>query len=555
MLPNFIAGLAPNSAAVESGLGPVTPPPVSAPPPAPMAPAPASHPSGLDRTAAVLKQLLPALLSAIAAKKGGALAGNAVLQGFAQDAEAKRKDEAEQAKFAADVFGKQQDALYKQGQQRLAQGQQELQRTNAVEAFVSHLQNELSTNTDPVTFASAVKQGADYASRIFGVDPKIIESRFTFDNTKKLKADQKAAADLIGSLQKVHGENFGPLMEQGATIEFQGQRRPIKDIFALAGYDAQLPSGKTLTVDEPIVVPTTEAQSRAAFVADARKKAKLAGKPFTQSDAIAAANDGSKQWVQTHHVPSAATSASGGGDDVVSEIVDGITSGKQPPTLTGLYRLSGPVRAGLQRAGYDLTRATQDWKATERFLATVNGAQQTRLRQAAQTAFDSLQVIEDLSTQLSKVMPRSRFPMLNKAALSAAVGGALGPQAQTIATQLRAQISDLTSELGNVYMGGNSPTDHALSLAAKNLAAEWTEKQLKDAIALARQNLQIRLNSISLAAPIGGSAENVYAPRGTGAGPAGTPVAAGTIRVKLADGRTGTMSASESLPPGAVIIK
>ena len=89
-----------------------------------------------------------------------------------------------------------------------------------------------------------------------------------------------------------------------------------------------------------------------------------------------------------------------------------------------------------------------------------------------------------------------------KAALMAAKQGLAGPQAQSIATQLDAQIGDVASEIGNAYMGGNSPTDHALKLAEKNLRSDWSESTLKDAINLARTNLKIRRNSIDQAAPI-----------------------------------------------------
>lgn len=179
--------------------------------------------------------------------------------------------------------------------------------------------------------------------------------------------------------------------------------------------------------------------------------------------------------------------------DDADAIADAIISGDQPPVTTGLYRLAGPVRASLAKKGYDLTTANLDFQATQKHLLTLNGAQQTRLRQAITTASDSLSVIEDLAKQWDA----GKFPLLNKAQLALAKNGALGPQAQQIATNLEAQITDVTSELGNVYMGGNSPTDHALQLAGKNLSANWTKDQLLSAIKLARTNLKIRENSIT----------------------------------------------------------
>jgi hypothetical protein len=76
-----------------------------------------------------------------------------------------------------------------------------------------------------------------------------------------------------------------------------------------------------------------------------------------------------------------------------------------------------------------------------------------------------------------------------------------------------AQRNEVISELATVYKGGNSPTDHAMQLAAKNLASNWSETQLKSAIGLARTNLRIRLNSIQLTEPVGARADNPYAPQ------------------------------------------
>jgi hypothetical protein len=56
-----------------------------------------------------------------------------------------------------------------------------------------------------------------------------------------------------------------------------------------------------------------------------------------------------------------------------------IISGEQPPTLTGLYRNAAPVRAELARQHFNLQQAESDWKAVQKHLTTLNGAQQERL--------------------------------------------------------------------------------------------------------------------------------------------------------------------------------
>jgi hypothetical protein len=217
--------------------------------------------------------------------------------------------------------------------------------------------------------------------------------------------------------------------------------------------------------------------------------------------------DARKRYQQADDRPRITVNA--GSSDDMGAIADAIIAGDQPPTLQGLYRNGAAVRVALAKKGFNLAQAETDWKATQKHIATLNGAQQTRMAQAVDNAAHSLDVIEDLANQWDG----GKFPLLNKARLAAAKQGALGAKAQQIATQLEAQISDVTSELGNVYMGGNSPTDHALSLAAKNLSADWTRDQLKSALGLARKNLQIRLNSMKNAGVAGASEGNPYAPK------------------------------------------
>lgn len=202
----------------------------------------------------------------------------------------------------------------------------------------------------------------------------------------------------------------------------------------------------------------------------------------------------------------------GGGNDA-GDIAGAIVRGEQPPTLTGLYRAGTAVRAELARQGYPLARAQEDWTATQKHLATMNGPQQTRLRQAIEFTGTSLDVIDDLSSQWQA----GGFPALNKARLAAAKSGVLGPNAQSIATRLDSQISDMTSELALVYTGGNASTDHALSLAARNLNSNWSQQTLADNINQVRTNLSIRKNSLATVGTVANEG-NQYEPKGPAAG-------------------------------------
>lgn len=197
-------------------------------------------------------------------------------------------------------------------------------------------------------------------------------------------------------------------------------------------------------------------------------------------------------------------------------IADAIIDGKQPPVLTGLYSKSSAVRAALAKKGYDLTKATQDWNATQKLLTTLNGSQQTRLRQAVNFTYDSLDLLDELNTEAEKAMTRAGITPIGSVQRTAAVSGALGKDIKAAFTKLDNQISDLVSELATVYKGGNSSTDESLKLAAKQLSSNWDYDTLKKNIELVRKNLGIRKNSLNLTT--GGIENSAYNPTQTNVG-------------------------------------
>lgn len=223
------------------------------------------------------------------------------------------------------------------------------------------------------------------------------------------------------------------------------------------------------------------------------------GKPVRVPDAAG---------VQPYERPRAAPATNGQPGDV-KEAIAGMKDGTIPPQLPGRASKDyTAIMAEAHRQGYDLATAAEDWTATQKHLATLNGAQQTRLRQAVAFTSDSLGVVEDLAKQWKA----GGFPVLNAARLGLAKSGALGPEAASLATRMDSQISDLVSELGTVYKGGNGSTDESLKLAASNLKSNWSEKVLLDNIAQVRKNLQIRTNSIKNTSVAGVSDSNPYAP-------------------------------------------
>ncbi|TGP26105.1 MULTISPECIES: hypothetical protein [unclassified Mesorhizobium] len=187
-----------------------------------------------------------------------------------------------------------------------------------------------------------------------------------------------------------------------------------------------------------------------------------------------------------------APNAQGGTNDDAKAIAGAIVNGDQPPDMKGLYKFSGPVRAELAKQGYNLTTAQEDWQATQRYLSSANGPQQLRLRQSVDFASEQLNQIDQLASQWDA----GKFKVLNAANLAAAKNGLYGQDAASLATKLDAAITDLTADLGNVYMGGNSPTDHALELAGKNLSSSWSSATIHDMTKQIRQSLVYRQNSL-----------------------------------------------------------
>jgi hypothetical protein len=210
-------------------------------------------------------------------------------------------------------------------------------------------------------------------------------------------------------------------------------------------------------------------------------------------------------------------------------IAAGIKDGSMPPDISQYGRpVQGAVATELQKQGFNLAMAQTDWKATQKHVASLNSAQQLRLNQAVGALPDLLDSVDSIASEWKG----GKFPILNKANLALAKGGAYGTEVATVANKLDAQIADVTSDLAVVYMGGNSPTDHGLGLAAKSLQGDWDEKVIHNMVKMAKANVIIRKNSISNTGVAGASATNPYAPPTGGipppaadtAGPKGDPL-------------------------------
>ena len=257
--------------------------------------------------------------------------------------------------------------------------------------------------------------------------------------------------------------------------------------------------------DQELARRKNEAQTAAS-----EATAKVAGTPktVTTAEGVFTLNpDGTKGNRLGSPVKATNMFGSAGAADI-KETASLITEHNGSPVLTDYsFRDRTALAAELHRRGFNQAAAAQEWKATQRYLSSVNGPQQLRLRQAIGQIPELTDKIDQLYNEFHQLAPTAGMKVFNKASIAAAKQ--FPGRAGAVAQALDAQISDLVSDLGNVYMGGNSPTDHALSLAQKNLSADWNEATFKEAINQIRRNVQIRSNYLDVG-PAGAGAENYY---------------------------------------------
>lgn len=197
-------------------------------------------------------------------------------------------------------------------------------------------------------------------------------------------------------------------------------------------------------------------------------------------------------------------------NDDLEAIADAIINGDQPPVLTGLYSKSAGVRADLARKGYNLVKAQTDWEAVKKFTAANNSTAQVRMKQAEASVENSLPNLQSLVSKLESDGAMTGFKFVNKASITAAANGLYGETARNDAQALIGQIALVSDELGQTFMGGNSPTDAAFDLVKGVLASNFTASQFKTQIDLIQTNLKIRKNSWSTVQATGIGGANQY---------------------------------------------
>lgn len=190
----------------------------------------------------------------------------------------------------------------------------------------------------------------------------------------------------------------------------------------------------------------------------------------------------------------------------MTDLVDGIMSGKQPPTLTGLYKNAGPVRAALAQRGFDLSTAQLQWDGARKQIMSMNGPQQVRYYQLANGVVNTIDRVNELSRELKN----SGVPLLNKAKLDAYIQlNGNSPQGQ-LATQYVTAVGVLREEMANLANGGYAPTEPAWALANEQVNGNYGVQQLGASLTELQRLINYRLRALPQANTFGPGAENRY---------------------------------------------
>jgi hypothetical protein len=201
-----------------------------------------------------------------------------------------------------------------------------------------------------------------------------------------------------------------------------------------------------------------------------------------------------------------AAGAPGKGPEAVNAIADGIKSGNQPPVLTGLYGMSGPVRAKLQEDGFDLSKAQIEWQRAQKQVATLNGPQMTRFVGLA----SSVQNTIDEVNGLAKEMDLGGIPAKNAFELKAFMNVEGNSKNGQLAARYIAAVNTLKEEFANLANGGYAPTEPAWALANQQIDGNFGVKQLGASLGEIRRLINYRIQGVPGLSTLGAGAANRY---------------------------------------------
>lgn len=198
--------------------------------------------------------------------------------------------------------------------------------------------------------------------------------------------------------------------------------------------------------------------------------------------------------------------APGKGPEAVAAIGDAIIDGTQPPVLTGLYGMSGPVRAYVHDKNFDLAKAQIEWKRAEKQVATLNGPQMTRFVGLASSVQNTIDEVNDLA----KKMDLGGIPAKNAFELKAFMNVEGNSKNGQLAARYIAAVNTLKEEFANLANGGYAPTEPAWALANQQIDGNFGVKQLGASLGEIKRLINYRIQGVPGLSKMGAGAPNRY---------------------------------------------
>lgn len=201
---------------------------------------------------------------------------------------------------------------------------------------------------------------------------------------------------------------------------------------------------------------------------------------------------------------------------IAQHIGDGIISGRQPPSTTGLYGQGPSVRSYLEDKGFDLAKAQMEWDRAKKQIATLNGPQMTRFVGLAKSVDSTIDEVRELAKELQN----SGVPILNRAKLATYMQVEGNSANGQLAARYIGAVNTLKEEFANLANGGYAPTEPAWKLANEQINGDYGVKQLGASLDEVQRLIRYRVNAMPGLAENGPGASNRYT------GQSGTPPAA-----------------------------
>lgn len=198
----------------------------------------------------------------------------------------------------------------------------------------------------------------------------------------------------------------------------------------------------------------------------------------------------------------------GKGPEAVKAIGDGILEGKNPPEMTRLYGMAGPVQAYLSDHGYSLAKAQLDWEAAKKQVLSLNGPQMVRYIGLAKSAVNTIDEVKRLSNQLKL----DHIPAYNHVQLLTYIQAHASGKEHNDAVAYLGAVNTLKEEFANLANGGYAPTEPAWALANQQINGDYDVGALATSLNEVQRLINFRLTAIPGLRTLGPGAPNPYMP-------------------------------------------